>query len=89
MLWFEKKIKVVERQISIHEVVNSYHEGRLVEVFGVSTSSMVRSFSQLAFKDELIDLRGNVDLATYINNTLIAIREGPKHPWVVNMDMDE
>jgi hypothetical protein len=86
MLWFEKKIKVVERQISIHEVINSYNEGRLIEVFGVSTSSMIRSFSQLAYKEELIDLRDNTDLATYLNNTLIAIREGPKHPWVVNMD---
>jgi branched-chain amino acid aminotransferase len=37
----EKGIKVVERQISIHEIINAYKENRLIEFFGGATSSHI------------------------------------------------
>ena len=47
----EKGIRLVERQISIHEILNAYHEKRLLEIFGVSASSFIRPFSLLVYKD--------------------------------------
>jgi branched-subunit amino acid aminotransferase/4-amino-4-deoxychorismate lyase len=37
----DKGIKVVERDISIHEIINANKEGRLIEVIGCSTSSFI------------------------------------------------
>jgi branched-subunit amino acid aminotransferase/4-amino-4-deoxychorismate lyase len=37
----EKGLKVVERDISIHEIINANKEGRLVEIIGCSTSSFI------------------------------------------------
>ena len=36
-----KGVKVVERQLSIHEMVSSYKEGRFYEFFGCSTGSNI------------------------------------------------
>lgn len=37
----DKGLKVVERDISIHEIINADKEGRLVEIIGCSTSSFI------------------------------------------------
>lgn len=37
----ETGVKVVERQISIHEITNAYNEDRLFEFFGGATSSNI------------------------------------------------
>ena len=63
----EKGIRIMERQISIHELLNSYNEKRLVEMFGVSASSFVRPFSQLVYRDQSMDLRGEYPLSYYID----------------------
>ena len=38
-IYKEKGVKVVERQISIHEMINADREERLIEFFGGATSS--------------------------------------------------
>lgn len=37
----DKGLKVIERDISIHEIINANKEGRLIEVIGCSTSSFI------------------------------------------------
>ena len=44
-------LKVVEKEISIHELINSAREGRLLEMFGASTHSPLQPVSRVVFKD--------------------------------------
>jgi branched-subunit amino acid aminotransferase/4-amino-4-deoxychorismate lyase len=37
----ESGVKVVEKDVSIHEMLSAYHEGRLLEFFGGSTSTNI------------------------------------------------
>jgi branched-chain amino acid aminotransferase len=48
-LFKEKGVKLVERQISIHEIINAYNEGRMLEVFGASTSSSIQSVNRIVY----------------------------------------
>lgn len=45
----DKGIKLVERQISIHEIINAYNEGRMMEMFGAATQSSIQPFSSLVY----------------------------------------
>jgi len=44
-------LKVVEREISIHEVVASSKEGRLFEVFGGATHCPLLPFTRIVYQD--------------------------------------
>lgn len=37
----EKGIKLIEKNISIHEIISAHAEGRLIECFGAATSNFV------------------------------------------------
>jgi branched-chain amino acid aminotransferase len=52
----EKGINVVEKQISIHELISAHHEDRLLEFFGASTSSSIQSISRIGYRDQLVDI---------------------------------
>ena len=47
----DKGMKVVERDISIHEIINANKEGRLVEIIGCSTSSFIQPINKIVYKD--------------------------------------
>ena len=49
-------IKVVERQLSIDEMVSASREGRFQEFFGGATSCNIQSVSRIVFEDEVIEL---------------------------------
>lgn len=51
-------LKVVEREISIKEVINSSKEGRLFEVFGGSTHCHLMPFSRIVYQDTTVQLKG-------------------------------
>jgi branched-chain amino acid aminotransferase len=53
------KLKVVERNISIHEIVAAYYEGRLVEAIGCSGPSFIQPISRIAFREHNIQLNTN------------------------------
>jgi branched-chain amino acid aminotransferase len=55
-IYNEKGVKVVERQISIHEIISAYNEDRMLEFFGGATSSSIQSISRIGYKDQLVDL---------------------------------
>ncbi len=50
----DKGMKVVERDISIHEIINANKEGRLVEIIGCSTSSFIQPINKIVYKDQNI-----------------------------------
>lgn len=80
----EKGVKLVERQVSIHEMINAYNEGRMLEIFGASTSSSIQSVSRVVYKETNIELGKENPIASYLNNTIIAIKQGTiEHPWVI------
>ena len=54
-------LKVVERQISIHEVINSSKEGRLFEMFGASTHCPLIPINRVVYRDTTIILDHNND----------------------------
>lgn len=79
----EKGVKLVERQISIHEIINAFNEGRMLEIFGTSTSSSILSVSRVVYKETNIELGNENPIASYLNNTIIAIKQGDsEHPWI-------
>ena len=44
-------IQVTERQVSIHELINSDKEDRLLEMFGASTHCPLLPISRVCYKD--------------------------------------
>jgi len=52
----EKGIKVVERQLSISEMVTASREGRFQEFFGCATTSNIQPVSRIVYEDEVIEL---------------------------------
>jgi len=51
-------LKVVEREISIKEVINSSKEGRLFEVFSGSTHCHLMPFNRIVYQDTTVQLKG-------------------------------
>lgn len=51
--------RVVERQVSIHELLNSDKEGRLVSMFGVSTHCPLQTIKRVCYRDStmILDLK--------------------------------
>ena len=51
--------KVVERQVSIHELINSDKEERLISMFGVSTHCPLQPVNRVCYKDTTMLLNMN------------------------------
>jgi hypothetical protein len=43
---------VREKQISIHEIINCFDEGRLIEVIGCSTSSFIQVINKITYREK-------------------------------------
>ena len=52
-------VDVIERRVSIHEVIQADKEGRLVEMFGASTHCPLLNISRVVYRDTTMDLKGN------------------------------
>lgn len=65
--------KVVEREVSIHELINSDKEDRLISMFGVSTHCPLQPVTRLCYRDTtmLLDTKQGADF----NNALAAMIE--------------
>lgn len=85
----EFNIDVIERQISIHEVINAYKEDRLIEMFGASTHCPLQSIKKVVYQDHTIDLV-NVQRDNYadrFNKMILDLMTGPEsHHWIVPME---
>ena len=79
----------MERDISIHEIINANKEGRLVEVIGCSTSSFIQPINKIVYKDQTVQLNTNKDseYVSYLNNLITNIMIGSDdHKWVFSME---
>ena len=73
-------LKVVERQVSIHEVINSSKEGRLFEMFGASTHCPLIPINRVVYRDTTIMMSGG-DVSKGIDKMLMDKMKG-NSKWV-------
>ena len=57
----ETGITALERPISIHEIINTHREGRLIEMIGCSTPSFIQPITKIVYKDKVVKLDTNSD----------------------------
>ncbi len=79
---------VTERMISIDEVIDSYKNGGLIEMFGTGTAAVISSISRLKYNEHLLQFDDNVagELATKLYDELTGIQFGKiedKYNWIV------
>lgn len=85
----ETGIKALERAISIHEILNTHREGRLLEIIGCSTPSFIQPITKIVYKDKVIKLDTNSDskYVKYLNKKIVDLMKGPDtHPWVTSLE---
>ncbi|MFY7880057.1 MAG: branched-chain amino acid aminotransferase [Lacibacter sp.] len=82
----EMGLTVEERPVSIDELLEAYHAGKLREAFGTGTAATISLIQELRYKDEV--LKFNVDqtpVSSEIKRKMSAIREGSepdRHQWL-------
>lgn len=82
-------IDVVERQFSIHELINSNKEGRLLEMFGCSTSTPIRPIQRVCYKDTtlLLNKQTGGRFSKGLNDMIFGIMSGDEnHPWITKFE---
>ena len=82
-------VKVEERQISIHELINSDKEGRLLSMFGVSTHCPLLPISRVCYRDTtmILDQQKGKDFNDKLNKMLLDMMVmDPPHPWITPME---
>ncbi|TDH26826.1 branched-chain amino acid aminotransferase [Segetibacter sp. 3557_3] len=79
-------LSVVEREISIDEIVAAYAEGQLKEVFGTGTAAVISSIRELRYKDYVMEFDvSKWTIAPEVKSRLAAIRNGSandEHGWL-------
>lgn len=69
--------EVVEKLISIDEIMDEYAQGNLVEMFGAGTAAVVTNVSELTYKDKNITFdESNWELSNSLKNTINELRTG-------------
>jgi branched-chain amino acid aminotransferase len=90
----EWKLNIVEREISIDEIIDSYNKGHLLGVFGTGTAAIISSVGWLSYKDKNMVLNNGepTELALKLFNELTAIHYGTKedsHSWIKEVEKKE
>jgi len=90
----EWNMNIVERNISINEVVDAYDNGELVGVFGTGTAAIISPVGWLTFKDKQMTLNdgqpGELDKKLF--EELTSIHYGLKedtHNWLIHVEQKE
>ena len=69
--------EVVEKLISIDEIMDEYAQGNLVEMFGAGTAAVVTNVSELTYKDKNITFdESNWELSNSLKDTINKLRSG-------------
>ncbi len=81
--------KVSERQVSIHELINSDRESRLLSMFGASTHCPILPINRVCYRDTTMLL--NVDEGRHFNESLNkmifdAMTQDASSPWITAME---
>ena len=88
------KVNVLERKVSIHEVIEADKEGRLVEMFGASTHCPLLNIDRIVYRDTTMNLKGNGDMhhekknfTRSLDKELVNVMRGStEHPWVTALE---
>ena len=79
-------VKVVERQLSLHEMISASRECRFQEFFGAATSCNVQPISRIVLENEVIELTDR-KVGSYLNNKIASIMSGPAdHKWITSFE---
>lgn len=80
-------VVVEERQISIHEVINSDKEGRLLSVFGASTHCPILPVSRICYRDTTVnlDMTTGKDETDKLNKMLVDAMMGD-NDWITKFE---
>lgn len=85
----EKGMEVEERKLSIDEIVESYKNGKLLEVFGTGTAATISKIKELRYKDFVMTFDTDKwEVAPAIKNRMTDIKEGKaedKLGWMVKV----
>jgi branched-chain amino acid aminotransferase len=84
-------MNVVERAISVDEIISSYGKGNLLGLFGTGTAAIISSIGSLTFKDKNMTFNNGQpsELDIKLFNELISIHYGEKedtHGWIVKVE---
>lgn len=83
-------VKVEERQVSIHELINSDKEDRLLSMFGVSTHSPLQPVHRVCYRDTTMLLNNNkkgIEFNKQLDNLLISeMKADSSSPWITEME---
>jgi branched-chain amino acid aminotransferase len=84
-------IKVSERKISVHEILDAAKKGTLREAFGAGTAAVISPVGQITYKSEDHIIAGGKmgDLSSKLYNEIIGIQYGEKediHGWRVKIN---
>ena len=84
-------MNIVERAISVDEIISSYEKGNLLGLFGTGTAAIISSVGSLTYKDKNMVFNdgqsGDLDLKLF--NELTSIHYGEKgdiHNWIVKVE---
>ena len=90
----EWKMNIVEREVSIDEVVEAYDKGKLLGLFGTGTAAIISSVGWLTYKNKQMVFNdgksGELDLKLF--NELTSIHYGIKkdtHGWLSLVEQKE
>ena len=81
---------VIQRRISIDEVIDAHRSGKLQEVFGTGTAAVISPVGQIKYKDEMLKV-GNGRVGYWADKFFTAItdiqygRTEAPEGWIVNL----
>ena len=87
-------MNIVERDISINEVVSAYSNGNLMSVFGTGTAAIISSVGWLTYKDKKMVINGgkpgklDVKLFDEITSIHYGLKEDT-HNWIMHVEKKE
>ncbi len=85
----EMGIDVEERKISIDELIEAYHGGKLTEIFGTGTAATISMIRELGYKNETLYFdTDKAKIAPALKDRLTDIRKGTapdNHHWMVKV----
>ena len=81
--------RVEERQVSIHELINSDKEDRLLSMFGVSTHCPLLPVNRVCYRDTtmLLNMESGLEFNETLNKMLVEKMQGDlSHKWITAME---
>jgi len=83
---FGGELDVVERKFTMHDLVEAFEEGRLVEAFAAGTAYFVAPITNISFRDKeiVLPLGGKESCTMRVKEWLVEIMYGKvEHEWGV------